>query len=44
LPEDAGYFASSHDFGKDFISRLIDTDYLCAYRFGEDIGHVTPHR
>lgn len=44
LQDDAGHFASSHDFGKDIIPRLIDTDYLCAYRFGEHIGRVTPDR
>jgi glucose-1-phosphate adenylyltransferase len=34
--------ASSHDFGKDIIPRLIDTHSVCAYRFGGESGRVTP--
>ncbi len=36
--------ASSHDFGKDILPRLIGTQKVMAYRFGGDTGRVTPDR
>jgi glucose-1-phosphate adenylyltransferase len=36
--------ASSHDFGKDIIPRLIQTHRVCAYRFGGEAGRVTQDR
>lgn len=33
-----------HDFGKDIIPRLIDTHRVRAYRFGGELGRVTPDR
>lgn len=36
--------ASSHDFGKDIIPRLIQTHRVCAYRFGGETGRVTQDR
>ena len=44
LQADAGLTASSHDFGKDIIPRLIKTHKICAYRFGGETGRVTPDR
>lgn len=44
LQADSGLAASSHDFGKDIIPRLIETHCVCAYRFGGEIGRVTPDR
>ncbi|WP_262966727.1 glucose-1-phosphate adenylyltransferase [Methylobacter psychrophilus] len=41
LQTDSGLSASSHDFGKDIIPRLIDTHCVCAYRFGGETGRVT---
>lgn len=35
---------SSHDFGKDIIPRLVESDRVYAYSFGEDRGRVTPDR
>lgn len=37
-----GLANSDHDFGKDLIPRLIKTHCVCAYRFGGEIGRVTP--
>jgi glucose-1-phosphate adenylyltransferase len=36
--------ASSHDFGKDILPRLIGAKKVMAYRFGGDTGRVTPDR
>lgn len=36
--------ASSHDFGKDILPRLIGSNKVMAYRFGGDAGRVTPDR
>ncbi|MEW6648016.1 MAG: glucose-1-phosphate adenylyltransferase [Pseudomonadota bacterium] len=36
--------ASSHDFGKDILPRLIASRKVMAYRFGGDTGRVTPDR
>jgi glucose-1-phosphate adenylyltransferase len=44
LQADSGLTASSHDFGKDIIPRLIETHCVCAYRFGGETGRVTPDR
>jgi len=44
LLADHALAASSHDFGKDIIPRLIETHCVCAYRFGEETGRVTPDR
>jgi glucose-1-phosphate adenylyltransferase len=44
LQDDSGSEQSCHDFGKDIIPRLILSEDVCAYRFGEDIGRVTPDR
>jgi glucose-1-phosphate adenylyltransferase len=41
LQADSGLTASSHDFGKDIIPRLIETHCVCAYRFGGETGRVT---
>src|SRR6185295_17678638 len=35
---------SSHDFGKDIIPRMLNNHRLIAYRFGGNIGRVTPDR
>jgi glucose-1-phosphate adenylyltransferase len=42
LQADHAITTSSHDFGKDIIPRLIETHCVCAYRFGEETGRVTP--
>jgi len=44
LQADSDLTASSHDFGKDIIPRLIETNCVCAYRFGGETGRVTPDR
>jgi glucose-1-phosphate adenylyltransferase len=44
LQADSGLTASSHDFGKDIIPRLIKTHQVSAYRFGGETGRVTPDR
>jgi glucose-1-phosphate adenylyltransferase len=44
LQNDSSSEESCHDFGKDIIPQLIEKDDVCAYRFGEDIGRVTPDR
>ena len=44
LQADHALAASSHDFGKDIIPRLIETHCVCAYRFGGETGRVTPDR
>lgn len=44
LKTDSGLTASSHDFGKDIIPRLIETHRVYAYRFGGETGRVTPDR
>jgi glucose-1-phosphate adenylyltransferase len=33
---------SGHDFGHDILPKLIHSHRLCAYRFGETTGRVTP--
>ena len=35
---------SSHDFGKDVLPRLVADQTVCAYKFGEERGRVTPDR
>ena len=44
LQVDQSHTASSHDFGKDIIPRLIETHRVCAYRFGGETGRVSPDR
>ncbi|MGR8980918.1 MAG: glucose-1-phosphate adenylyltransferase [Gammaproteobacteria bacterium] len=44
LQSDHDSSASSHDFGKDVIPRLIKTHRVFAYPFGGDKGRVTPDR
>jgi glucose-1-phosphate adenylyltransferase len=44
LKADASDENSNHDFGKDIIPRLIETENVYAYHFGEDEGRVTPDR
>jgi glucose-1-phosphate adenylyltransferase len=41
LEKDAEDPASSHDFGKDIIPKLIDREKVYAHRFGGDEGRVT---
>jgi glucose-1-phosphate adenylyltransferase len=41
LENDAEDPASSHDFGKDIIPKLIDQEKVYAHRFGGDEGRVT---
>lgn len=44
LEADADNEASSHDFGKDIIPKLIKQSQVYAYRFGTTEGRVTPDR
>ena len=44
LREDHGHETSSHDFGKDILPRLIDSEQVFAYRFGGHTGRVTMDR
>ena len=44
LTADARQENSSHDFGKDIISRLIGTEKVYAYHFGGQEGRVSPDR
>lgn len=44
LKEDANRETSSHDFGKDIIPQLMDTDGVYAHRFGSPEGRVTPDK
>lgn len=44
LKEDANRETSSHDFGKDIIPQLIDTEGVYAHRFGSAEGRVTPDK
>jgi glucose-1-phosphate adenylyltransferase len=45
LERDHGDAASSHDFGKDILPRLIgEQKRIMAYRFGGETGRVTPDR
>jgi glucose-1-phosphate adenylyltransferase len=44
LQADSGLSASSHDFGKDIIPLLIQTNRVFAYRFGGETGRVAPDR
>lgn len=44
LNADAEQPDSSHDFGKDIIPRLIQTENVYAYHFGGEGGRVTPDR
>lgn len=41
LQPDQDLTATDHDFGKDIIPRLIETNCVCAYRFGGESGRVT---
>lgn len=41
LEEDAVQQDSSHDFGKDILPRLIHSDAVYAYQFGEERGRVS---
>ncbi len=40
LEQDAELDTSSHDFGKDIIPKLIDSQGVYAYNFGDDKGRV----
>ncbi len=40
LETDAELSSSSHDFGKDIIPRLIDSQGVYAYHFGDELGRV----
>ncbi|WP_346657515.1 glucose-1-phosphate adenylyltransferase [Vibrio sp. CyArs1] len=40
LEDDAELDSSSHDFGKDIIPKLIDSQGVYAYNFGQDKGRV----
>ena len=42
LAKDHDNPASSHDFGKDIIPQLVDSDHVSAYQFGTKKGRVTP--
>ncbi len=44
LNADAREEGSTHDFGKDIIPRLIETEKVYAYHFGGEGGRVTPDR
>ncbi|GLH74086.1 glucose-1-phosphate adenylyltransferase 2 [Geothrix limicola] len=44
LREDSARSASSHDFGKDLIPRMIASHRVYAYEFGGSRGRVTPDR
>ena len=44
LEEDHHNPSSSHDFGKDIIPQLINRTGVFAYRFGGDLGRVSPDR
>lgn len=44
LNADARQESSTHDFGKDIIPRLIETEKVYAYHFGGEGGRVTPDR
>lgn len=44
LRTDRDRAGSSHDFGKDIIPQLIHSHRVCAYRFGGELGRVTPDR
>ncbi|MDX2480630.1 MAG: glucose-1-phosphate adenylyltransferase [Desulfuromusa sp.] len=44
LEKDAGEETSSHDFGKDIIPQLINTEKVYAHRFGSAEGRVTPDK
>ncbi len=44
LKKDAQQKTSSHDFGKDIIPSLIETNHIYAYHFGGEGGRVTPDR
>lgn len=44
LKSDAHEETSSHDFGKDIIPKLINTEQVRAYRFGSAEGRVTPDK
>ena len=35
---------STHDFGRDILPTLIHSHKVCAYRFGGEMGRVTPDR
>lgn len=44
LASDAELDTSNHDFGKDIIPKLINTEAVYAYHFGEDKGRVAKDR
>ena len=44
LTEDNANKASSHDFGKDILPRMIDSNTVVAHQFGGAEGRVTPDR
>ncbi|MEJ2396493.1 MAG: sugar phosphate nucleotidyltransferase, partial [Candidatus Thiodiazotropha sp.] len=44
LESDAERDDSSHDFGKDILPRLIDSEGVYAYHFGGEKGRVSPDR
>ncbi len=44
LETDAAQENSNHDFGKDIIPHLIETEKVYAYQFGGEGGRVTPDR
>jgi len=44
LNADARQKNSTHDFGKDIIPRLIETEKVFAYHFGGEGGRITPDR
>lgn len=44
LREDHARSGSGHDFGKDILPGLINTQSVYAYRFGGEAGRVTPDR
>ena len=44
LHADAANENSNHDFGKDIIPKLIETENVYAYHFGGEEGRVTPDR
>ena len=44
LKSDHEQAQSSHDFGKDIIPRMIDSHRVYGYRFGGELGRVSPDR
>jgi glucose-1-phosphate adenylyltransferase len=44
VEQDQKQSSSSHDFGKDILPRIIDSQKVYGYLFGGDLGRVSPDR